>query len=102
MQLKFNQKFNQKANEKFERYHFLNPQIYNAFRYFTLKAIEKGYKRLSAEFIINIIRWETKISATDDDYKINNNYKAFYVRKFISDFPKYKNLFELRTSKADA
>ena len=38
---------------------------------------------------------------TDKDYKINNNYKPFYSRMFMSEHPKYKEFFYKRASKAD-
>ena len=51
--------------------------------------------------IINRVRWETNIMTTDKDYKINNNYKPFYSRMFMSEHPEYENFFHKRTSKAD-
>lgn len=85
----------------FEQYHNDNPQIYEYFKSFSLMAIRKGHKRLSAEFIFNIIRWETRISAKDGDFKINNDMKPFYSRMFLKEFPQYKDFFEVRRSKAD-
>lgn len=82
-------------------YHKANPKIYEFFRRYALKAIEKGHKKLSAEFLVNVIRWETPIKAGDDDFKINNNYKAYYSRLFMREFPQYSTFFDIRSSKAD-
>jgi hypothetical protein len=88
--------------EKFVAYHRDNPQIYDKFVEIAIKAIVvKKFKNLSAEFIFNIIRWETPITAVNDIYKINNNYKAFYSRLFMVQYPQHEGFFRTRESKAD-
>jgi hypothetical protein len=87
--------------KNFIKYHQENPQIWQVFEKFCLDAIKRGHNKLSAEFIVNIIRWETRVSATDDDFKINNTYKPFYSRLFLQTHPNLKTFFELRDSWAD-
>lgn len=88
--------------EKFQKYHQENPKIYEEFKNITNRAVIKGFKHFSAEAIFNIIRWEMSITAKDyDGFKINNNYKAFYSRMFMKEYPKYDGFFRLRKSKAD-
>lgn len=87
---------------KFPEYHKDNPHIYEAFKKITFMAINKGHKDFSAEFVFNVIRWETNVSAKGyDEYKVNNNYKAFYSRMFMDDFPAYKGIFKTRRSRYD-
>lgn len=88
------------AQEWFELYDEENPQIYVFFKRYSLMAINKGHKNLSAEFIFNAIRWETDINATGE-FKINNNAKPFYARKFMKEHPQYNGFFRKRHSKAD-
>ena len=88
------------AKEKFDQYDNANPHIYELFKRFAFEAIDSGREYFSAEAIVNRVRWETMISG-DDDYKINNNYKPFYSRKFMNEFPQYNNFFRTRISKAD-
>lgn len=90
-----------KEHKWFVEYDKENPEIYEFFKRYTLKAIERGFKHLSAEFIFCILRWETPISASGDDFKINNNAKPFYARKFMREFPQYEGFFRKRISKAD-
>lgn len=87
---------------RFEQYHKDNPEIYENFKKYALQAIRKGHKRLSAEFIFNVIRWETRVSAQDGDFKINNDMKPWYSRLFQKEFPEHRGFFETRRSKADA
>jgi hypothetical protein len=89
-----------KEHKWFVEYDKENAEIYEFFKRYSLTAIQRGHKNLSAEFIFNVIRWETPIKA-GDDFKINNNAKPFYARKFMREFPKYEGFFRKRTSKAD-
>ena len=88
-------------NKETPQYHIDNPQIYESFVRTTFEAISRGHKKFSAEFIFNIMRWLQDDRAKDDMYKINNNYKAFYARKFMEDYPIHKGIFETRKSKYD-
>ena len=90
-----------KKEQQFKVFHEANPEVYQMFERFTFDAIYRGHERLSAEMIINRIRWETKVITTDNDYKINNNYKPFYSRLFLEQHPQHKDFFQLRHSAAD-
>ena len=89
------------SERKFRIFHEANPEVYELFKKFTFQAMSRGHKHLSAEMIINRIRWETKVVTTDKDYKINNDYKPFYSRLFIVEHPQHKDFFRLRQSVAD-
>jgi hypothetical protein len=48
------------------------------------------------------LRWETAIDTrSDDGFKINNNFRAFYSRLFEEDFPQHRGRFRMRASAAD-
>ena len=89
------------SEQKFRIFHEANPRVYELFKRFTFEAMNRGHQQLSAEMIINRIRWETKVVTTDADYKINNDYKPFYSRLFIVEHPQHKDFFRLRQSVAD-
>lgn len=86
----------------FKQYHAENPHIYEYFKRYALRSIERGFTHLSAEFIFNVIRWETPVTASGEDFKINNNAKPFYARLFMREFEQYEGFFRKRNSKADA
>ena len=98
--MKFNPTGVSDSEQRFRVYHESNPRVYKMFKRFTFEAMNKGHKHLSAEMIINRIRWETKI-ITNEDFKINNDYKPFYSRLFIVEHPQHKDFFRLRQSVAD-
>ena len=84
--------------EKFEEFHQNNPHVYEIFQRLTLKAVDAGAKKLSAWWVINVARWEMAFSTTDfnSDFKISNDYIAYYSRKFMADFPQYDKLFNTK------
>jgi len=87
--------------ERFEIYHKENPHIYHQFRFYALEVIKSGFKNFGAQMIIEKIRWETGVVSKNSDFKINNDYAAFYSRMFMSEYPNYKGYFRLRKSIAD-
>jgi len=95
------QLFTDISDSKFPKYHSENPQIYEAFKKYAKKAIEKGDKRLSADYIFHVIRWESPIGSDEKDFKVNNNYTSFYSRMFMNEYPEFKGIFNLRKSKFD-
>lgn len=94
--------FDNETESRFQTYLAENPQVWEAFVKFTSEAIRAGHKRLSAEMIVNRIRWETMISEKNSTFKINNDFKPFFARKFMLEYPIYDGFFELRKSRADA
>jgi hypothetical protein len=80
----------------FNQFHKDNPHIYQAFERASLKAIEKGREKISAKLIINWIRWNEYLTSTDQNFKINDAYHAYYSRLFVHYHPEYKDKFEFR------
>lgn len=93
--------FSKNLSDRFAEYHLENPHIYQKFRYFTLVAIESGYKHIGAQMIIERIRWQTGVVSKNSDFKINNDYAAFYARMFMAEYPSYSSYFRTRQSEAD-
>lgn len=83
--------------QKFREYDRANPGIYEAFERFALMVIQKR-RRYGAKAIMERVRWHTMESG-GDDFKINNNYTAYYVRKFEALNPKHKDFFKKRSIK---
>ena len=73
-----------------------NPQVYEKFKEYAFQAINAGRTHMGARVIIERIRWYSQVEAKGDEFKINNNYTPYYVRKFIKEFPEHARLFQLR------
>jgi hypothetical protein len=82
-----------KKKAAWETWHSNNPQIWEYFEKFTLDAIKANKSKISHWLIINRIRWETSIVTTGSDFKISNNFIAFYARKWKEVYPQYEYIF---------
>lgn len=80
----------------FDRWHEDNPGIWAYFERFSFEAISHGHKRISHWLIINRIRWEVFIVTTGRDFKISNEFIAFYARLWRKTYPQHKELFKIK------
>ena len=91
--------------EKFIIFHKANPDVYLLFERFTNEAIDAGVTKFGARLIYERIRWETLVAtkgagysiASGKDFKLNDNFIAWYARLFIAKNRKHVGVFELRT-----
>jgi hypothetical protein len=69
---------------------------------FTFEKIRQGFQHYGAAAVMNRVRWETNAHADDGTgFKLNNNWIAFYVRKFNRTYPQHEEFFRTRFSLAD-
>jgi hypothetical protein len=79
-----------------------NPLVWMLYQRFTHDLIENGHEHHSSDAVLHRVRWETSMKTFDTgNYKINNNYTAFYARKFHAVYPEHGDFFRLRRSCAD-
>jgi hypothetical protein len=86
---------------RFAEYHADNPHVYRQVCRFCDEALSRGRTRLSINLIFERVRWYTRIETTGEEFKMNNSYRAFYARMWLSDHPGHDGFFELRSSVAD-
>jgi|TARA_R100001244_G_scaffold132330_1_gene108247 hypothetical protein len=84
--------------EQVQRFHNENPRVWDLFIQFTLDRIHKGFNNYSVNAVFERIRWEFDTLGTKDvcSFKLNNNYRAFYARRFMRIFPQYDGFFRTR------
>lgn len=85
--------------EAFQQYDNENPIIWKQFKKTALKTISKGFKNYSSKSIFEVIRWHRGGGIKKDGFKINNNYTAYYARKFMDMFPEHEGFFRTRKVK---
>jgi len=85
-----------KRQANFDQWHADNPMIWKYFEQFSLQALAHGKRRISHWLIINRIRWEVYIVTTGRDFKISNDYIAFYARLWIKTHPQHADLFKTK------
>lgn len=92
----------QTIQERFEEFHRANPHIYRGIEEYTLRLYRRDMerfgvvKRFGISPIIEALRYDHRLRTTSEDFKINNNYRALYVRMLIKHHPKLEPMFELR------
>ena len=77
-------------------WHKQNPHVWDLFQKYTFQAINRGYDHYSVNAIFERIRWHTDIETTGDQFKINNNHRAYYARYFHHMHPDYSDFFRTR------
>ena len=81
---------------EFDQWHKENPSIWKHFERFAMEAVYKKRTKISHWLIINRIRWEVYIVTTGEDFKISNDYIAFYARLWREKYPMHKDLFNVK------
>jgi hypothetical protein len=82
-------------------WHQKNPHIYELFKRFTFEAIEAGQEQSGAWLIVGRIRWETAVVTRGEDFKISNDFIAYYARHFMAEFPEHRGFFKIKRMKPD-
>lgn len=82
--------------DSFQTYHSQNPHVYNLFVRFANEAKATGRKTFSAYAIFERIRWHVDVETTGDQFKVNNNYRPYYARKMMQDYPEFEGFFNIR------
>lgn len=80
-------------------FHRTHPEVWDLFARFALELLRSGRKRIGAGAIWERIRWETMVNpdyADRKEFKLNNNFRAFYARRFERMYPGYEGCFEKR------
>ena len=84
------------ADRRFWDFHEANPDIYLEFVQRAMALWINGRTKYGARAIFQIIRYNTIVSGSKDDYKINNNYIARYARMAMAEAPQLKDFFRTR------
>ncbi|MHC4332203.1 MAG: hypothetical protein ACYSUV_00425 [Planctomycetota bacterium] len=91
------------SEQKFLDFHKQNPHIYKLFKRFAFEAVNRGRKRIGSKLIFERMRWEvTVVTSSADEFELNNNYTAYYARKFVQDYPMHGALFAFRKTRGEA
>jgi hypothetical protein len=87
--------------ERFWDFHNQNPKVYEELIKLTRQAHSKGRRKIGMQMLFEVIRWNKILQTTDDDFKLNNDYAAYYSRLIMKEHPEFKNMFETRKVRGD-
>ena len=82
--------------ERFTEFDKANPEVYGLFKFFANELLSAGRRRYSARTIIERIRWHQATSSSDGEFKINNNFIAYYGRKLAQEDSRFMEFFTWR------
>lgn len=88
-----------KLERAFREFHAANPHVYELFKRFAFEAIESGASKLGAGDVWERMRWHSRVETKGDEYRLNNNHRAYYARMFERDFPDHEGVFAKRRVK---
>jgi hypothetical protein len=88
--------------QKFKNFHAANPHVYAKVRElaFTVKA--RGDRRFGMKAVFEQLRWLSAFDTTNDLFKLNNDFTAYYTRLLLKDEPELRAVFTTRRSQADS
>ena len=85
----------EEMRDQCQRFHNEHPEVWELFVHFTQTMIRKGYPNYSVNAIFERIRWEKDEGGDGvNQFKLNNNYRAFYARRFMRMYPQYDGFLE--------
>ena len=82
--------------EQFALFHCANPAVYRLIRSIAYDLKRRGFKRAGMKAIFEQLRWQFALHTSGDDYKLNNNFPAFYARLLEFREPQLKGFFRTR------
>lgn len=85
--------------KSFEEFHAANPNVYTLLVSLARDVKRRGFKRYSMKAIWERARWHHLIDKGNHDFKLNNNYHAFYARLIMRQEPDLVEFFETREHK---
>ena len=73
--------------------------VVTLFERMSLRMVEAGHRRYSAQGVLERIRWHVAI-AKRGEYKVNNNWSAPLARWFLDKNPELAGFFETRQQRS--
>lgn len=88
--------------EQFATFNDENPAVYAALVRLAREWVAStGRHKLGIKTLFERTRWEIAMTTTDPDFKLNNNFTAYYARLIMLREPDLAEMFTLRRSAAD-
>lgn len=94
---------NTTIEESFQKFHTENPWILERLVAMTEQLYRENRKRYGIGMLWEVLRWHVATGEikTEEDFKLNNNFRSRYVRLIIKLHPQYEQMFETRILRAE-
>ena len=78
-----------------------NPHFYPLFVEAAAALAFAGRRRIGASLVFEHLRYNSLLQTSGEAFKLNNNYRAIYARRFMEEFPQFGELFATRGDEAE-
>jgi hypothetical protein len=89
------------AERGFLEFHKENPHIYAEIVKRASRLLRAGARRVGIAMIFESMRYDYLIQTSGEPWKLNNTYRAYYVRLLVLEHPHFRDIIEMRRSRAD-
>jgi hypothetical protein len=85
--------------DQWRAFHAANPHVYRAIVSVTRELKQQGWRRAGMKQIFEHLRWRYAMSTRGEQWKLNNNYTAYYARQVMRLEPDLAGFFNIRDQK---
>jgi len=85
--------------EQFAAFHAQNAHVYRALVRMARDLHRKGVQRWGIANLVEKLRFDYAVMTDGDEFRLNNNYRAFYARLIMDQEPDLAGFFEVRTQR---
>lgn len=91
-----------RLEREFEDFHRENPEVYRRLVQMSRDLVSRGHRKIGIGMLFEVLRWQHYMSTTDphSDFKLNNNYRAYYARFIMDECPDLDGVFDVRALRA--
>lgn len=91
-----------KNERDFVEFHKTNPRVYERLIELADRQLESTPNRIGLKKLFEDLRVCPSMQTDDPEFKLNNNYTAFYARLLSHDFLRFRTAIRLRARKNEA
>jgi hypothetical protein len=93
-----------RLEREFRQFHEANPQIFDRLVELARKAKFWGRRHYGIAALWEVMRWDffSKVNSPIDEFKLNNNHRAYYARLIMATCPDLDGFFHTRGDEPDA
>ena len=92
-----------KEHRRYRQFHERNTHVLEKLSVLALRLKDRGHKHYGMQALFEVLRYETAMRTNDpsSQFKLNNDYAAFYARDIMRRYPELDGFFSIRRSVAD-
>lgn len=90
-----------KAERDFYAFHADHPHVYAELVKLARRAKRRGARKLGIKMLWEVMRWNLFIQTSTEDWKLNNNFPAYFARLIMKRELDLVGMFDLRRARAD-